>query len=149
MKISTEHIFPPIPLRQYDWLAYVDPEFGPFGHGATEAEAIADLEENAPSDAHQVNCLECGKPMHYTAGTCPHCGRVEFTNSTPDVRTSESVTTALVHGLVVDEVLALATNEGQNSSNGWRLREHFNHGLDNLAHRVEGVLIRNNVVEAA
>lgn len=93
-------------------------------------------------DAHQVNCLECGKPMHYTVGTCPHCGRKEF--SAPDVRTS-----ALVHGLIVDEVLALATDEGQNSSNGWRLREHFNHGLDNLAHRVEGVLIRHSVVEGA
>lgn len=56
---------------------------------------------------------------------------------------------ALAHGLVMDESLALAMDEGQNSSNGWRLREHFNHGLDNLAHRVEGVLIRNNVVEAA
>jgi hypothetical protein len=26
-----------------------------------------------------VDCLECGKPIDYRVGTCPHCGRVEFT----------------------------------------------------------------------
>lgn len=43
--IRTEHVFPPIPIRRFDWLAYVDPEFGPFGKGATEQEALADLTE--------------------------------------------------------------------------------------------------------
>lgn len=45
MKITTEYVFPPIPIRSHDWLAYVDPEFGPFGTGATEQEAIAALKE--------------------------------------------------------------------------------------------------------
>lgn len=45
MNISTEYVCPPIPTRSHDWLAYVDPEFGPFGSGATEQEAIADLKE--------------------------------------------------------------------------------------------------------
>lgn len=26
-----------------------------------------------------VNCLNCGKAIDYRAGTCPHCGYVEFT----------------------------------------------------------------------
>jgi len=44
-KIVTEHIRPPIPVRQYDWRAtYSDYDVGDLmGYGATEAEAIADL----------------------------------------------------------------------------------------------------------
>lgn len=42
--ITTEYVHPPIPLRQFDWAAYRDPE-GLTGQGATEAEAIADLLE--------------------------------------------------------------------------------------------------------
>lgn len=40
--IITNNIYPPIPIRQFDWVAYRDPE-GWCGYGATEAEAIADL----------------------------------------------------------------------------------------------------------
>jgi hypothetical protein len=51
--IRTEHVYPPIPIRQYDWAAYDDdtydgaPDAGPqiVGTGATEAEAIADFEQ--------------------------------------------------------------------------------------------------------
>lgn len=43
--IKTECQNPPIPIRNLDWLAYLDPEFGPFGHGATEQAAIDDLKE--------------------------------------------------------------------------------------------------------
>lgn len=46
MKIITEFIYPPIPVRNFDWVAYRDgDEEGPQGHGATEAEAIAELME--------------------------------------------------------------------------------------------------------
>jgi hypothetical protein len=48
MKIVTHHVWPPIPLRHCDWLATDDDTYdgtGPVGTGATEAEAIADLEE--------------------------------------------------------------------------------------------------------
>ena len=41
-QIITSHVFPPIPMRQFDWAAYRDPE-GQVGWGHTEAEAIADL----------------------------------------------------------------------------------------------------------
>ena len=44
-KIITNHVFPPIPDRRFDWLAYHDGdgEFGPVGYGRTEEEAIRDL----------------------------------------------------------------------------------------------------------
>lgn len=46
MKITTQHIFPPIPIRTHDWMAYFDDrDEGPTGFGATEPEAIADLKE--------------------------------------------------------------------------------------------------------
>jgi hypothetical protein len=44
-KIVTRNIYPPIPLRQFDWCAYVDgeEERGEYGYGRTRAEAVADL----------------------------------------------------------------------------------------------------------
>ena len=46
-KIVTEHIFPPIPNRTFDWLAWIDgnEEDGPYGYGKTEQEAIEWLKE--------------------------------------------------------------------------------------------------------
>jgi hypothetical protein len=47
VKIRTEHVYPPIPIRQFDWCAYdYDTYDGPgsiLGHGATEQAAIADF----------------------------------------------------------------------------------------------------------
>ncbi len=46
-RIVTSHVYPPIPWRGADWCAYVDDwgaDSSPYGWGATEAEAIADLE---------------------------------------------------------------------------------------------------------
>jgi hypothetical protein len=47
MKITTSHVYPLIPVRTSDWCACIDghEEDGPYGWGATEAEAIADLME--------------------------------------------------------------------------------------------------------
>ena len=47
-KIITRCIYPPIPDRRFDWLAYYEDqdECGPFGYGRTEADAIADLRDN-------------------------------------------------------------------------------------------------------
>lgn len=43
-KVVTSHVFPPIPLRQFDWCAYFDgDEEGPQGWGGTEDAAIVDL----------------------------------------------------------------------------------------------------------
>lgn len=47
MKIITSYDYPPIPIRWLDWSAHLDgdEEDGPYGHGKTEAEAIADLKQ--------------------------------------------------------------------------------------------------------
>lgn len=53
-KIVTEHVFPPIPDRRFDWAAYDEnyepPDSDgvggwPIGWGRTEAEAIADYQQ--------------------------------------------------------------------------------------------------------
>lgn len=44
MKILTKHVYPPIPIRSFDWLACDDDrENGPQGWGATKEEALQDL----------------------------------------------------------------------------------------------------------
>ena len=43
--IFTQFIYPPIPIRNYDWCAYRDPEKFT-GYGKTELEAIEDLLDN-------------------------------------------------------------------------------------------------------
>lgn len=47
--INTHHIFPPIPIRSFDWSAMRDDDEGeegrPVGYGATEDEALRDLIE--------------------------------------------------------------------------------------------------------
>jgi hypothetical protein len=45
VKIRTEHIYPPIPIRDFDWSAVTDDydEGSPIGFGRTEREAITDL----------------------------------------------------------------------------------------------------------
>lgn len=52
-KIVTSHIYPPIPVRDWDWCAHYDgeEEAGNYGWGATEAEAIQDFLDNC-ADAH-------------------------------------------------------------------------------------------------
>lgn len=51
-KIVTSHIFPPIPVRQFDWCAHFDgaEESGHYGYGRTELAAIRDLIENCDDD---------------------------------------------------------------------------------------------------
>lgn len=51
-KIKTSNVYPPIPTRQFDWMAHRegDEEFGPRGFGETEQEAIDDLVANFPED---------------------------------------------------------------------------------------------------
>jgi hypothetical protein len=46
VKIITKHEYPPIPIRSFDWCAYHEgeEEQGWYGWGATEAEAISDLQ---------------------------------------------------------------------------------------------------------
>jgi len=49
MQIRTTFVYPPIPVRDFDWSAVDDDTYDgegcPIGRGATEEEAIADLLE--------------------------------------------------------------------------------------------------------
>lgn len=44
-KIITVHVFPPIPMREFDWLAHFEgaDEHSPVGYGPTEESAKKDL----------------------------------------------------------------------------------------------------------
>lgn len=77
-------------------------------------------------------------------GHRPDCGDSQISSEGGD---GYRATPPLPHGLIVNEHLALVTDEGANSSNAWRLHEHVQHGLDRLARRVEGVLLRAKVIE--
>jgi hypothetical protein len=48
-RIVTTHVYPPIPVRTFDWHAYFDgeEESGIDGYGPTREEAIADFMANA------------------------------------------------------------------------------------------------------
>jgi hypothetical protein len=59
-KIVTRVIYPPIPIRDFDWCAHFDDEEGPTGWGATEQAAIDDLIQNFPREADA--CPLCGSP---------------------------------------------------------------------------------------
>jgi hypothetical protein len=65
-KIVTSHVYPPIPVRNFDWSAYYegDEEAGQYGYGATEAEAIADFIENFRDDCDLRLDGKCA---------CPYC----------------------------------------------------------------------------
>jgi hypothetical protein len=56
--IKTEHVYPPIPVRHFDWRAWFDEmgEDAGNGWGKTEIEAIADLREK-----YGIECRQCGK----------------------------------------------------------------------------------------
>lgn len=43
--IIAQHVFPPIPIRDFDWCAYRDPEVTPYGYGRTKEEAVHNLLE--------------------------------------------------------------------------------------------------------
>ena len=45
MRIKTAYLYPPIPVRNFDWQAYIEDqeEDGPVGYGHTKEEAINDL----------------------------------------------------------------------------------------------------------
>lgn len=49
MRIKTVYVYPPIPTRQFDWMAYDDNTYdgpgSPLGQGPTKEAAIQDLLE--------------------------------------------------------------------------------------------------------
>jgi hypothetical protein len=62
MTVKTCHVYPPIPIRSFDWAAWFDEfgEDGPRGSGATEQEAVAELMATQGMTA-DGKCIECGK----------------------------------------------------------------------------------------
>ena len=55
IKISTEFIYPPIPIRNFDWCAidentYNGDKTDPIGFGKTRSEAVQDLLEKIEED---------------------------------------------------------------------------------------------------
>ena len=73
MKIRTEHVYPPIPIRQFDWCAYDEDTYdGPgsvLGHGATEEEAVADFREQW----EERTIMSLGIGPHDTDCQCARC----------------------------------------------------------------------------
>lgn len=55
-KIVTKNIWPPIPDRRFDWVAYFegDEESGPRGWGSTKDQAIAELMIESGDDMSEV-----------------------------------------------------------------------------------------------
>lgn len=60
IKIRTEHVYPPIPLRTMDWSAVTDDyDVGhPIGWGRTEQDAINDLMEHEQNEALEIQMRE-------------------------------------------------------------------------------------------
>lgn len=52
VKIVSHYWAKPIPERKFDWCSCVDgnEEFGPYGYGRTEADAISDLMDQLAND---------------------------------------------------------------------------------------------------
>lgn len=68
-KIITSFVYPPIPMRQFDWQAYFDgeEELGGYGSGKTEQEAIDDLLCNG-----RLACMERTGYVDHNNG-CERC----------------------------------------------------------------------------
>jgi hypothetical protein len=65
--VKTTNIYPPIPVRQFDWQAwYADEgeESGNYGYGETEAKAIEDLRDKN-DDSGEIPCEDCTKIRGY------------------------------------------------------------------------------------
>ena len=72
-KIKTEHVYPPIPVRSFDWCAWfdgMDEETRGQGWGKTEAEAIANLKEIY---GIECRCGETAKSMAFKTCSIGGC----------------------------------------------------------------------------
>jgi hypothetical protein len=73
MKVRAEHVYPPIPIRDYDWSA-VDDNYepgAPHGAGPTRKAAVQDLCEQWQEkyDERFVPCDHCGTEGTIYSGT--------------------------------------------------------------------------------
>ena len=58
--IVTEHAYPPIPIRQFDWRAWIDgmEDTGPTGWASTEIGAIEDLKEQLIDGGYKLTAQD-------------------------------------------------------------------------------------------
>jgi hypothetical protein len=62
MKVVTSFLYPPIPVRHFDWAAYIEGDedgtgSGTTGRGETEVDALRDLAEKlAETLEHRTSC---------------------------------------------------------------------------------------------
>ena len=86
MKIVTNYVYPPIPIRQFDWSAIDDDTYDGegcrIGYGATEQEAIDDLldqmNDHGLTDAEQkAQALRCA-----CRGSDDYCACQNVTDTT-------------------------------------------------------------------
>lgn len=54
------------------------PEYNPADDEPIDREEWEAYEEKQSRQGSTFNCLQCGKPIQYRKGTCPHCGYKEF-----------------------------------------------------------------------
>lgn len=78
MKIILKHVYPPIPIRSFDWCAFVegsDEETRICGWGEIEKVAIADLKDNleVAEEMKQPWPKRCKTNMVDHEGACWHC----------------------------------------------------------------------------
>lgn len=63
-RIATKNICPPIPIRQFDWVAFVEgdeEDNALHAHGATELEAVRNLAELLLEELESEGCAHiCG-----------------------------------------------------------------------------------------
>jgi hypothetical protein len=82
-KIVTSCQYPPIPIRNFDWIAYADgdEESGNYGYGATEQAAIDDWNRRLRRG------IRTGRSVDSTArDSCPAgSGRMTSTQPAPDI----------------------------------------------------------------
>jgi hypothetical protein len=72
-RIKTSCQYPPIPDRRFDWCAYYEgeEEYGNYGWGATEAEAIADFVENYVDEEEEAKQRERDAEARHFGGLSP------------------------------------------------------------------------------
>lgn len=76
--IEVHCVFPPIPIRQFDYVAYRDPE-GKYGYGQTAEQAIEDLLALENDEEFCVYCDETSDNIYKGERfNEPRCGSCHF-----------------------------------------------------------------------
>ena len=80
-KIIVDYVYPPIPIRSFDYAAYFDGEEERVGYGATPREAIEELRDG--DECAVCNGDDAGTPCAYPSANMAGCFRDERLAVTP------------------------------------------------------------------